>query len=106
AERNRREFERESACRPYSALDCFGNLPQVSVTVVQLAPGVADSDDGLAVEYVALETFRPKPGAPGKIVILGALEPLTAAEAFFGAHDLPIQRLAEHCNMVASANED
>jgi hypothetical protein len=57
----------------------------VCVAVVELTPGVADSDEGFAVEDVFVEAFGAEPGAAGEVVVFVAVEPGLGAE-FGGRH--------------------
>ena len=50
AEREDRELEREAAGLQHAALHRFGEPAQVHVAVDELAPAVADADDGAAAE--------------------------------------------------------
>ncbi len=47
-----RKFKRETTGFPYAAFHVFGNVAQVSVAGSKFRPGIANPDDGPAVEYV------------------------------------------------------
>src|SRR5207245_1620904 len=64
---------------PDAALHCFGQLAEMDVAVVQLAPGIADADDRLAVEDLWTEAFRPQPGAAREGVVFRTAKPFAAA---------------------------
>ena len=48
AQGDHRELQRQPAGLPHAALDRLRQFAQATMTVVQLAPGVEDADDGLA----------------------------------------------------------
>ena len=70
----------KAAGRPHAALDGFGDRAQVRVAVVQFAPGIADADDRLVLEYVGGEAFRAQPGAAREAIVAGVAEPFLAAQ--------------------------
>ena len=53
AERDDRELQREAARLQHAAPYRLGELPQVAVAVVALAPRVADADDRMAAERLS-----------------------------------------------------
>src|SRR5579885_63987 len=67
---------------PYAALHRAGHLPQMRVAIVQLAPGVADSDHGLPIENVTREALGPEPCPACEAIIFGRLEPVAASRIF------------------------
>ena len=75
AKRNGGEFQGKAAGPPNAAFYGFGHLFQVRVAVVELAPGIADADDGLVIKNVGREAFGAKPGAPGEVVVFLPVPP-------------------------------
>jgi hypothetical protein len=52
----------------------------VGITVRQLAPGVADTDHGLALEYTGAETFGAHPGSVDEPKFIGPTKPISTAQ--------------------------
>ena len=75
AKRNGGEFQGKAAGPPNAAFYGFGHLFQVGVAVVELAPGIADADDGLVIKNVGREAFGAKPRAPGEVVVFFPVPP-------------------------------
>ena len=75
AERGDGEFERQAAGFPDAALDVIGERPQMRVARRQLRPGVADADDGTAVEDIGREALIPHPAAVDESVFVLLTEP-------------------------------
>src|SRR5260221_14146760 len=69
------------------------------VAVVELAPGIADADNGLVLEEVRGKAFRPHPGAPSEALIIGLTPPFLAAQllAVFCGHGEITARTAGDC---------
>ena len=63
AERDDREFQRQTAGLPHAAFDGFRQFAQAAVAVVQFAPGVEHPDDGLA-QALRCMAHRAGEGAP------------------------------------------
>lgn len=73
------KLQREAARLPDAALDSLGELPQVGVAVGQLAPRVADADDGLAlVRWLAVALGLERRFAQPSVK-LGRVQPLSTA---------------------------
>jgi hypothetical protein len=73
------ELERKAARRPHSAFHRFRDRPQVEVTVVELAPGVANADDGFVFERAGSKTFSPKGYAVIEPDLIIPIEPSSTA---------------------------
>src|SRR5205807_796215 len=80
AERDGHEFERKPSRRPHPSLHRVGHGAQVNVAVVELAPGIADSDDGPASKRFARKTLGAEGGAMLKSGVIVRLKPLGAAK--------------------------
>src|SRR5262249_25538331 len=74
------KFQRESACRPDAALHRVGDGAEMDVAVSQLAPGIADPDDGFVLEDLGSEPLRAQPGAAHETLIVRLVPPLLATE--------------------------
>jgi hypothetical protein len=57
----------------------FGDGPQVNIAVVQFTPGIADSDNGPAIEDIMIETLRSQPSAAREAVVVGLIPPFLTA---------------------------
>ena len=79
AEREHRELEREPARLEHAPLDGFREAAQVHVAVDELAPAVADADDGASAEGLVGHTRGLQPRPVQEAVEVAALEPLGAA---------------------------
>ena len=62
AERDGRELERQTARLPHAALDGLGDLAEMAVAGVELAPRLGEADDGRARSSVVRPT--PRANAP------------------------------------------
>src|SRR5438874_9792727 len=62
-ERNRRELHRPAARLPDATLDRLGEIPEVNVAMIELAPGLGDADDWLG-QINVVEAGGFAPGAP------------------------------------------
>jgi hypothetical protein len=80
AQRNGGELQRETAGGPHPALHRLGHGAQVEIAVVQLAPGIADPDDGPILKDLRRETFGADGGAVGQALVRGLREPALAAQ--------------------------
>ena len=54
------EFQGNSACFPNTTLHGLGDFPQVPVTMIQLTPGITNTDDGFFLKNVGIESLGPK----------------------------------------------
>ena len=78
AERDRREFERQSACEQHAALHRLGKAPEVHVAVHELGPRVADSDHGPAGQCVVRQPLRVQGRAMNEAGQVVSTEPALA----------------------------
>jgi hypothetical protein len=83
AQRHHRKFEREAPRFVNAYLDLLGNGAEMRIAGCQFAEGVADADDGAAVELVMRYALALDPAAVGKTVAVLSAEPMLAAQ-FFG----------------------
>jgi hypothetical protein len=80
AERHHRELQREAAGFVDADLHLLGERAEVRVAGREFAEGVADADDGAAVELVVRHALALDPAAVGEAVAVLAAEPLLAAQ--------------------------
>ena len=85
AERNGREFEWEAARRPHAALDSLGDFAEMRVAARQLAPGVANPDDGLVLED--RPRVSPRPRAMEETEFILAPEPILTSKFTIFIHE-------------------
>src|SRR5690606_34387396 len=76
AEAHRRKFERKAAGLAHAVLHELRQVAQMAVAGIGLGPGVADADDGAAVELVIRVPLILDPGAVDEGVLSGAAIPL------------------------------
>ncbi len=74
------EFHREAARLVDAALDVLGDLEEVRVAGREFGPGVADADDGAAVELMVGDALVLHPAAVHEAVLVGRAEPFGGAE--------------------------
>jgi len=65
--------------------NCIGQLFEVNAAMVQLAPGIANADDGPLLKDVSAEALCAKTAAMRQAPAIGAIQPVAAAE-FMRSH--------------------
>ena len=89
AERHHRKFEWKAAGFQHAALDELGQLAKVAVAGRQFGPGIADADDGAAVELIVRVSVFLGPAAMHEAVAILLAEPCLAATfCVFCGHNL------------------
>ncbi len=89
AQRHHREFERESAGFVHAALHELRELAEMTIAGRELAPGVADADDGPAVEHVVRIALVLEPAPVNEAILVLLAEPVLAAQAFLRHQSSP-----------------
>src|SRR4029434_4926937 len=74
-QRHNREFEREAPSLPDAALHRFRHLPQVCITVRQLAPRIANANNWASLVGRFTKTFGFESSAPQPAIQLGGVKP-------------------------------
>ena len=80
AQRDDRKFEGHPAGLPDPLLDPLGQRAQVGIAMGQLAPGVADADEGTVPVHRGVESESLQGRLSSPPVQLGGVEPLAAAQ--------------------------
>ncbi len=78
-----REFDREAAGFMDAALDVLGQLAEMRIAGRQFRPGVANTDDRPAIEFMIGNALVFHPAAVHEAVLVGGAEPLGGAELGF-----------------------
>ena len=81
-QRHRRQFDREAAGLQHAALDVLGARAQMRVAGIDLAPGVDDADDRLAVPILGVVADLAQPRAVAERAHVADAEPAMAAQIF------------------------
>jgi hypothetical protein len=86
AERGDREFEGKAAGIQHAVADMLGDGAEMGVAGVEFGPGVADADDGPALELVLREAAILEEGAVVEPHLVLTAEPGLAAQGLLGRH--------------------
>ena len=78
-----RELHREAARFDHPTFDVLGDLPEMRVARRQFRPGIADTNDGLAMELMIGDALILHPAAVHKAVFIGSTKPLGRTQGWF-----------------------
>src|SRR5579884_4272170 len=109
AQRQGRQFDRKTTGLQHATFDVFRSGAQMAVTGIEIAPGIDDADDGLAVPILGVEASLTQPGTMAESPQIVDAEPAVATQLFgLAGHSVATStfgtaRLASICAAITIA---